>query len=74
MTGAGFLHLVSSGRQWAGVGLRSDAGRVRPVWLTYSDVGDTEKLEKDKTLTLRPIMTDRTRPVATGTLLETTGR
>ena len=47
---------------------------VRPVRLTYGDVGDEEKLEKDRTLMLRPIMTDWTRPVATSTLLETTGR
>ena len=40
----------------------------------YGDVGDVEKLEKDRTLTLCPIVTDRTRPVAAGTLLETTGR
>ena len=40
----------------------------------YGDVGDIEKLEKDQTLTLRLIVTDRTCPVATGTLLEMTGR
>ena len=38
--------------------------------LTYGDIGDTEKLEKDQTLMLRPILIDRTRPVVTGTLLE----
>ena len=39
-----------------------------------ADVGDAEKVEKDRTLMLRPIRTNRTRPVAAGTLLETTGR
>ena len=47
---------------------------MHPIRLTYGDVGDAEKLEKDRTLMLRPIMTDRTCPVVTGTLLETTGR
>ena len=47
---------------------------MRPVRLTYDDVGDVEKVEKDRTLMLRPIVTDRMRPVAAGTLLETTGR
>ena len=47
---------------------------MRPVRLTYVDVGDTEKLEKDRMLMLRPIVTDRTRPVTTGTLLEMIGR
>ena len=46
---------------------------MRLVRLTYGDVGDTEKLEKDRTLMLRPIVTDRTHPVATGTLLEMIG-
>ena len=44
------------------------------VRLTYDDVGDVEKLEKDRTLMLRPIMTGQTRSIVTGTLLETTGR
>ena len=47
---------------------------MHPVRLTYSDVGDTEELEKDRTLMLHPIVTDRMRPVATSTLLEMTGR
>ena len=47
---------------------------MHPVRLTYGDVGDTEKLEKDRGLTLCPIVTDRTRPVTTGTLLEMTER
>ena len=47
---------------------------MRLIRLTYGDVGDAEKVEKDWTLMLRPIVIDRTRPVATGTLLETTGR
>ena len=47
---------------------------MRPVKLTNSDVGDIEKVKKDQMLMLCPILTDRTRPVATGTLLETTGR
>ena len=47
---------------------------MRPVRLTYGDVGDVEKVEKDRTLMLRPIVTDRTRPVMSGTLLEMTGR
>ena len=47
---------------------------MRLVRLMYGDVGDIEKVEKDRTLMLRPIVTHRTRPVATGTLLETTGR
>ena len=33
-----------------------------------------QKLESDRTLVLRPIMTDRMRPVMSGTLLEMTGR
>ena len=44
------------------------------VRLMYSDVDVEEKLEKDRTLMLHPIVTDRTCPVATETLLETTGR
>ena len=47
---------------------------MRPVRLTYGDVDDAEKVEKDRTLMLHPIVIDRTRPVVTGTLLETTGR
>ena len=47
---------------------------MHPVRLTYGDVGDVEKLEKDRTLMLRPIVIDRTRPVVTGTLLEMIGR
>ena len=47
---------------------------MRPVRLTYGDIGNAEKLEKDQALMLRPIVTDRMRPVAAGTLLETTGR
>ena len=47
---------------------------MRPVRLTYGDVDDEEKLEKDRTLMLRLIVIDRTRPVATGTLLKMTGR
>ena len=47
---------------------------MRSVRLTYSDVGDIEKLEKDRTLILCPIMIDRARPVTTGTLLEMIGR
>ena len=47
---------------------------MRPVRLMYGDVGDAEKVEKDQTLMMRPIVTDRTRPVMSGTLLETTGR
>ena len=47
---------------------------MRPVRLMYGNVSDAEKLEKDWTLMLRPIVTDRTRPVTTGTLLETTRR
>ena len=42
--------------------------------LTYGDIGDAEKVEKDQTLMLRPIVIDRTRSVVTGTLLETTER
>ena len=42
--------------------------------VTYDDAGRAEKLESDRTLVLRPITTDRTRPVMSGTLLETTGR
>ena len=38
---------------------------MRPVRLMYGDVDDEEKLEKDRTLMLRPIVTDRTRLVAT---------
>ena len=47
---------------------------MRSVRLTYGDVGDIEKLEKDQTLTLRLIVTDRTCLVATRTLLEMIGR
>ena len=46
---------------------------MRLVRLTYGDVGDAEKVEKDQTLMLHPIVTDRTRLVTIGTLLETTG-
>ena len=31
-----------------------------------------QKLESDRTLVLRPIVIDRTRPIMSGTLLETT--
>ena len=47
---------------------------MRPVRLMYGDVGDAEKVEKDRMLILCSIMTDRMRPVAAGTLLEMTGR
>ena len=47
---------------------------MRPVRLTYGDVGNAEKLEKDRTLMLRPIVIDWTRPVVTGTLLEMSER
>ena len=47
---------------------------MRPVRLTYGDVGRVEKLESDRMLVLRSIATDRTRPVMSGTLLEMTGR
>ena len=47
---------------------------MHPVRLTYGDVGDAEKLEKDRTLMLRPIVTDRMRPATTRTLLEVTRR
>ena len=43
-------------------------------YVTYDDVGRAEKLESDRTLVLRPIAFDRTRPVMLGSLLETTGR
>ena len=46
---------------------------MRPVRLTFGDVGDAEKLEKDRTLMLRPIVTDRTRPVAKQRLGELSG-
>ena len=46
---------------------------MRPVRLTNGDVGDAEKLEKDRTLVLCPIVTDRTCLDVTGTLLEMTG-
>ena len=44
-----------------------------PIRLTYGDVGNIEKLEKDRKLMLRPIVTDRTCLVASGTLLEMNG-
>ena len=44
------------------------------VRVTYDDVGRAKKLESDRTLVLCPIATDRTRPVMSDTLLETTGR
>ena len=47
---------------------------MRPIRLMYGDIGNAEKLEKDWTLMLRLIVTDRMCSVATGTLLETTGR
>ena len=47
-----------------------DAGRLRPVALTWS----VAVLESDRTLVLRPIAFDRTRPVMSGTLLEMTER
>ena len=46
---------------------------MRPVRLTYGDVGDAEKVVKDWTLMLCPIVIDQMRPVIAGTLLETTG-
>ena len=51
-----------------------DAGCVRPIRVTCGDAGRAEKLESDRTLVLCLIATDRTRPVMSGTLLETTGR
>ena len=45
---------------------------MRPVRVTCDDVGRAEKLESDQTLVLRPIATDRTRSVMSGTLLEMT--
>ena len=45
---------------------------MRLVRLMYGDVGDTEKVVKDQTLMMRPIVTDRTRPITAGTLLEMT--
>ena len=33
---------------------------MRPVRLTYGDVGDAEKVVKDRMLMLHPIVTDRT--------------
>ena len=47
---------------------------MRLIKLTYGDVGDTEMVEKDRMLMLRPIVTDLTCPVAASTLLETIGR
>ena len=44
--------------------------RLRSVLLS----GETVKLESDRTLVLRPITFDRTRPIKVGTLLEMTGR
>ena len=44
-----------------------------PVRLTYGDLGDAEKLEKERTLMLRPIVTDWTCPVAVEQLWELTG-
>ena len=38
------------------------------------DASRAEKLESDRTLVLRPIVTDRTRQVMSGTLLKMTGR
>ena len=46
---------------------------MRVVRLTYGDIGDVEKLEKDRTLMLRPIVTDWTCPVAVEQLWELTG-
>ena len=46
---------------------------MRPVRVTYDDTGRAEKLESDRTLVLRPIVTDRMRSVMFGTLLEMTG-
>jgi len=43
----------------------------RPVLLTWQR---TEETVSDRMLMLRPIVTDQTRPIATGALLETTGR
>ena len=45
---------------------------MRPARLTYGDVGDVEKLEKDRTLVLRLIVTDRTHPVMVEQLWELT--
>ena len=46
---------------------------MRPVRVTCDDAGRAEKLESDWMLVLRPIATDRTRPIMSGTLLEMTG-
>ena len=54
--------------------LKVDASRVHPVRLTYGDINDEEKLEKDRTLMLCLIVTDWTRLIVTGTLLEMTRR
>ena len=40
---------------------------------SQANVGDTKMVEKDRTLMLCPIVTERTCPVVAGTLLETTG-
>ena len=48
----------------------SDAGWVRSVSLTWQH----REEEKDQTLMLRPIVTDRTRPVVVEQLWELTGR
>ena len=42
--------------------------------MMYGDAGRAEKLESDRTMVLRLITTDRTRPVMSGTLLEMTER
>ena len=63
------LCLVSGSSEGAGVGLRPDAGWVRPVLLTWQH----REEEKDRTLMLCPIMTDQMRPVMVEQLWELTG-
>ena len=66
---AGVLRPVSGSNEGAGVGLRPNAGWVRPVPLTWRH----REEEKDQTLMLRPIVIDRTRPVVVEQLWELIG-
>ena len=47
----------TSGHDWYLTRNDWTLGVLHPVRITYDDVGDAEKVEKDRTLMLRPIVT-----------------